>query len=154
MMSAFYRYQHHKMKKLCIICNLTWLKCLLRKSTDITFPPETMGLMVEMFKETHRKNICMIHKQWLKLKAEAHGSECDSLCYIINLYEKNYCKILWGVESNYLMMYKNIPIDVSESTAHKTAGKKPLDGTISPAHSILVNSTSYFLIFNSVPVTV
>lgn len=146
-MSAFYRYQQHKMKEHCVLHNLTWLKCLLRKSIDITFPPGTMRLVVEMFKETHRKNICMIPKQWLKLKAEAHMSECDSLCYIINLYEQNYCKILWGVESNYLMMYKNIAIDASESTAHKTVCRKALDVTNSPAHSILVNSTSYFFIF-------
>lgn len=154
MMSTFYRHQQQKMKKHCIPCNLKWLKCLLRKSTDITFSPGTMRLMVEMFKETYRKNICMIPNQWLKVKAEAYISECNSLCYIINLYEQNYCKILWGVESNYLMMCKNIPIDVSESTAHKTVCKKPLNGTNSPAHGILVKSTSYFLIFNSVPVTV
>lgn len=153
-MSAFYRYQQHKVKKHYLPCNLTWLKCLLRKSTDVTFPPGTMRLLVEIFKETHRKNIYMIPNQWLKLKAEDHMSECDSLCYIINLYEQNYSKILWGVESNYLMMYKIIPIDVSESNMHKTVCKKTLDGRNSPAHGTLVNFKSYFLIFSSVPVTV
>lgn len=94
---------------------------------------------MEMFKETHRKNNCMIPNLLLKLKAEAHRSECDSLCYVINLYEKNDYKILWGGESNYLMMYKNIPIDISESTAHKAVCVKPLDGTNCPVSGVFLN---------------
>lgn len=139
MMAAFYRYQKHTLEKHCMPCNLTWLKCLFEKSTDFTFPPETMRLLVEMFKETHRKNNCMIPNLLLKLKAEAHRSECDSLCYVINLYEKNDYKILWGGESNYLMMYKNIPIDISESTAHKAVCVKPLDGTNCPVSGVFLN---------------
>lgn len=94
---------------------------------------------MEMFKETHRKNNCMIPNLLLKLKPEVHRSECDSLCYVINLYEKNDYKILWGGESNYLMMYKNIPIDISESTAHKAVCIKSLDGTNSPVSGVLLN---------------
>jgi len=96
----------------------------------------------------------MIPNLLLKPKAEAHRGECNSSCYVINLYGQNDYKILWGGESNYLMMYKNIPIDISESTAHKAVCIKPLDGTNSPVCDVLLNCRSYFLIFNSVPVTV
>lgn len=86
-----------------------------------------------------RKN-CMIPNLLLKLKAEVHRSKCDSLCYVINLYEQNDYKILWGGESNYLMMYKNIPVDILESTVHKTVCVRPVDGTNSPVRGILLNS--------------
>jgi len=46
-MAVFYRYQKHTPQKHCILCNLMWLKCLFMKSTDSTFPPETMRLLVE-----------------------------------------------------------------------------------------------------------
>lgn len=73
-----------------------------------------MSLLVEKFKGTHRKNYCIIPNLLLKLKAEAHRSEYDSLCYVINLYEQNDYKFLWEGESNYLMMYKYIPLDISK----------------------------------------
>lgn len=108
---------------------------------DSTFPPETMRLLVEILKETHRKKNCMIPNLLLKLKAEVHRSKCDSLCYVINLYEQNVYNILWGGESNYLIMYKNTPVDILEITVHKTVCIKPLDGTNSPVRGILLNST-------------
>lgn len=96
----------------------------------------------------------MIPNLLLKLKAEAHRSESGSLCYVINLYEQNYDKMLRRGQSNYLMMYKNIPIDVSESTVHKAVCTKSLDAN-SPVSGVLLNCKGvYFLISNSVPVTV
>lgn len=41
-------------------------------------------------------------------------------------------------KSNYLMMYKNIPTDISESTVHKAVCIKPLDGTNSPVSGVLL----------------
>lgn len=57
-------------------------------------------------------------------------------------------------KANYLMMYKNIPIYISESTVQKAVCIKPLDGVNSPVSGILLNCRSYFLIFNTVSVTI